>query len=179
MGRQKYFSCLWVMPGVRDKSRGWIVAGSMRYPCALGAGGVLRQKREGDGATPCGDLAVLGGYYRGDRILYPANGLGLSPIRTSDGWCDDPADGRYNRPVRLPFAAGHEKMARVDHLYDVVVVLDWNISRRSRGMGSAIFFHLAHDDYRPTEGCIAVSADTMKRLLPLIRAGTVFRVRDA
>ena len=55
-------------------------------------------------------------------------------------------------------------------------LLDWNIAPRRRGRGSAIFFHLARPGYTPTQGCVAVSAQTMARLLPLLSARTVMKV---
>ena len=56
-------------------------------------------------------------------------------------------------------------MWRDDHLYDIVGVLDWNISPRVRGRGSAIFLHLARPGYRPTAGCIALSRRDLGLLL--------------
>jgi L,D-peptidoglycan transpeptidase YkuD (ErfK/YbiS/YcfS/YnhG family) len=91
-------------------------------------------------------------------------------------WCDAPEDASYNRPVRKPFAKSHEEMLRGDHLYDICLVMDWNISARKRYRGSAIFFHLAKPGYLPTEGCIAVHQRDMLRLLPLIGPETVVRV---
>ena len=87
------------------------------------------------------------------------------------------AGRNYNRPVRLPYAASHERLRRDDRLYDICVVLDWNVRQRRRNLGSAIFLHLARPGYQPTEGCIAVSPATMRGILPLLRRGTVFRVR--
>lgn len=166
-----------VFPRLDDRRRGWLVRGATRYPCALGSGGPSRRKREGDGATPVAAMRVLGGYYRADRAIRPPARLGLKPIGPRDGWCDDVGDGRYNRPVILPVSARHECLRRSDHLYDLVLVLDWNIRPRIRGRGSAIFFHLARPDHGPTEGCIAVSATVMRRLLPVLGRGTVVRVR--
>ncbi len=80
-------------------------------------------------------------------------------------WCDDAGDGRYNRPLRLPLAASHEVMRREDRLYDVVVVLDWNVRSRLIGRGSAIFFHQATPDLGPTAGCVALRPADMRRLL--------------
>jgi L,D-peptidoglycan transpeptidase YkuD (ErfK/YbiS/YcfS/YnhG family) len=41
-------------PGQR--ARGWLVAGPLRFSCALGPAGIVRRKREGDGATPADRL---------------------------------------------------------------------------------------------------------------------------
>ena len=96
----------------------------------------------------------------GVRMRQPRCRAGSS--RPDDGWCDDPGDRNYNRPVRLPYPASHEAMWRDDHLYDVVVVLGHNDGPRRRGVGSAIFFHLADPRRRPTAGCIAVSRKDMR-----------------
>jgi L,D-peptidoglycan transpeptidase YkuD (ErfK/YbiS/YcfS/YnhG family) len=86
-------------------------------------------------------------------------------LRRNDGWCEDQRHGRYNCPIRLPSAAGHETMWRKDHLYDLVGVLDWNMRPRIRGRGSAIFLHLARPGYLPTAGCIALNLQDLRRLL--------------
>ncbi len=145
---------------------GLLTVAGITLPCALGRSGLTRFKREGDGATPVGRFALLYGHRRADRALPPGGPVPLSPIRADDGWCDDVADGRYNRPVRLPFRGSHEVMRRDDHLYDVVIVLDANVRRRVIGRGSAIFFHLARDGFEPTAGCVALRPEDMRRLLP-------------
>lgn len=145
--------------------RGLLTVGGLTLPCALGRTGLTRFKREGDGATPVGRFELLSGHWRADRSLPPGGPLRLTPIRTDDGWCDDASDGRYNRPVRIPFAPSHETMRRDDGLYDVVIVLDANIRRRVIGRGSAIFFHLARDGFAPTAGCVALRPADMRRVL--------------
>ncbi|APH70078.1 hypothetical protein BSQ44_00800 [Aquibium oceanicum] len=160
-----------------DRSRGFLAVGGTVFPCALGRGGISSRKREGDGATPLGSLRVLWGYCRPGRGALPPTRLPLLPAFEALGWCDAPGDRNYNRPVRLPYRASHEAMQRDDHLYDIVVVLDWNMRPAVRGRGSAIFLHLARPGYPPTEGCIAVSRRTMLRLLPLLRPGTEIRVK--
>ncbi len=102
--------------------------------------------------------------------------LPLVDIRPDDGWCDDPTDRNYNRPVRLPYRTSAEKMRRDDELYDVCIVLDWNMSDRRRGRGSAIFLHIAKPGYQPTEGCVAISQRDMTRLLRFVSRDTVLCV---
>ncbi|MCB1489061.1 MAG: L,D-transpeptidase family protein [Bauldia sp.] len=149
-----------------------LVAGGLTVPCALGRGGIATRKREGDGVTPAGRFALLTVLYRPDRLRRPATALPVAPIRPDSGWCDDPADRRYNRPVRLPYAASHEELWRSDHLYDLVVVLDYNLARPRRGAGSAIFFHLATPGFAPTAGCVAVTEQAMRRILARSGPGT-------
>ncbi|WP_235911849.1 L,D-transpeptidase family protein [Mesorhizobium xinjiangense] len=146
------------------------------FPCALGAGGITAFKREGDGATPLGAMRVLWGYYRPGRGPGRPSRLAFWRETSDLGWCDAPGDRNYNRPVRLPYRASHERMQRPDHLYDMCIVLDWNMRPAIRGRGSAIFLHLARPGYRPTEGCVAVSRRTMLRLLQVLRPGSVLRV---
>ncbi|MBH0237797.1 L,D-transpeptidase family protein [Methylobrevis albus] len=157
-------------------TRGRLVGAGLDLPCAIGRSGLTSAKREGDGATPRGRLAILGGVYRADRLRRPRCALELRPLRRDDGWCDAPGDANYNRPVRLPYRPSHEAMWRDDGLYDVVLVLGWNIRPRAQGRGSAIFFHLARPDHAPTAGCIALTKPDMLRLLPRLRPGAAIIV---
>ena len=109
--------------------RGLLVAGGLTVPCALGRSGIAGRKREGDGATPRGAWRPVAVYWRADRLVRPATALPARPLKPEDGWCDDPADRRYNRPVRLPYGGHHERLWRADRLYDVIVVLDYNLAR--------------------------------------------------
>ena len=137
-------------------------AGAVVLPCAIGRNGITRAKREGDGATPSGRHALLFFYLRrATRLLAP-----WRPTRRDDLWCDDPRSFLYNRPLRAPTRFSHEEMWRKDILYDVVGVMDYNIDPVRRGRGSAIFFHLATVDLRPTAGCVALRPRDMARLLP-------------
>ncbi len=158
------------------KTRGVLTFGGITVPCALGRSGVTHAKREGDGATPAGTFELLNVYYRADRQPRPRTALPLEALARQDGWCDDPGHPRYNRPVELPFAASHEKMWRDDRLYDIVVVLDCNMYPAAPGRGSAIFFHIAREDYTPTEGCIAVSPEHIRLILAQVSVGAVMTV---
>jgi L,D-peptidoglycan transpeptidase YkuD (ErfK/YbiS/YcfS/YnhG family) len=164
-------SVLRVLPCASERARGWLVAGPLRLHCALGPAGIVRDKREGDDATPAGRFRLLWGYYRPDRRRPPTGGVPLVAMRRDQGWCEDPASGRYNRPVRLPAADVTDRMRRDDHLYDLVFVLDHNFTRRSKGRGSAIFFHLARPGLTPTAGCVAISAADMRKLAPRLARG--------
>ncbi len=158
-------------------TQGLLVAGGTVFPCALGRGGISANKREGDGATPLGSMRILSGYFRSDHVAARRTRLAMTQIQADLGWCEVPADRNYNRPVKIPYGASHETMRRADRLYDYCLVLDWNISPRRRGRGSAIFFHLARPDFSPTQGCVAVTVPTMERLLPLLSPDTVLTVR--
>jgi len=158
---------------------GTLVAGGMRVPCALGRAGIVRDKREGDGGTPAGTHRLVGVLYRADRLGRPVTRLPTAPIRRDDGWCDDPADRRYNRPVGLPVGTSHERLWRNDNLYDVVVILDYNLARPIAKRGSAVFLHLATPGFAPTAGCVAVDLPAMRHLLFLSAAKTAIVIGQA
>jgi L,D-peptidoglycan transpeptidase YkuD (ErfK/YbiS/YcfS/YnhG family) len=139
--------------------------------CALGRNGISDDKREGDGATPAGCFPLREVYFRADRLAAPSTGLPASPVSPDLGWCDDPADAAYNRPVRLPYAARHERLWRDDELYDLIVVIGYNDDPIEPGRGSAVFLHVARPDFAPTQGCVAMRLADLSDLLQECRPG--------
>lgn len=139
--------------------------------CAIGRGGISCDKHEGDGATPVGRFPLRQALYRADRIAQPATALPLQRIGRDDGWCDDPADAAYNRPVPLPYAASHERLWRDDALYDILIVVGHNDDPVLPGRGSAIFIHVASADFTPTAGCVALTIADLQALLRACRPG--------
>lgn len=148
----------------------------MVVPCALGKSGRRAIKREGDGATPIGRFRLLGVFYRPDRVARPATRLPVQAIRPASGWCDESTDRNYNREVDLPYPTSHERLWRDDRLYDLVVVLDYNISSRRRRAGSAIFMHVARPVFLPTEGCVALTAPDLARILARLGPGSTITI---
>ncbi len=142
--------------------------GPHMIPCAIGRSGITRLKREGDGASPAGRFALAALLFRPDHGPRPRTALPARPVRTSDGWCDDPGSVFYDHPVKRPCAASHETLVRADGLYDRVL-LPARPARR-RGRGSAIFVHVARTDaggrLLPTAGCVAFPRAVFDRLLP-------------
>jgi len=161
-------------PGSSVTRSGFLELGWLRLRCAIGRSGVTASKREGDGATPAGTCKLDEMLWRSDRSLgrRPVCALPARPIRPDHGWCDAPSDRNYNRTVRHPYPASAERLWREDHLYDIVVVLDYNRRPRVRGRGSAIFLHLVRPDYAPTEGCIALCELDLRLLLSRVGRGS-------
>jgi len=149
---------------------------SMR--CIFGGGGLVpaHRKREGDGATPLGTWPMRRVFYRPDRMAAPVTALPLVPLAAHDGWCDAPGDALYNRPVSLPYPASHECLWRDDAIYDLIVELGYNDDPVIAGRGSAIFLHIARDDFSPTEGCVAVARAELGALLAQARPGAALRI---
>ncbi|MBU6371828.1 MAG: hypothetical protein KJS97_03800 [Alphaproteobacteria bacterium] len=147
--------------------------------CAIGKGGVrpAAEKREGDGASPIGLWSLKRVLYRPDRVERPRTGLPVAEIAPNDGWCDAPDDPAYNRPVTLPYPASAENLWRDDHVYDVIVILGHNDDPVVPGAGSAIFWHLARPDFRPTEGCVAVPLDVMLEALAAAKPGDALEIK--
>jgi L,D-peptidoglycan transpeptidase YkuD (ErfK/YbiS/YcfS/YnhG family) len=176
MNSSRRLSLLCVRPLAGKRARGWLTAGPFRMPCALGPSGIIRIKREGDKGTPAGRFRILWGYYRPDLPRPGAAGVPLNPMRRDQGWCEEPSSPRYNRPVRLPAADCTDRMWRDDPLYDLTFVLDQNFTRRAKGRGSAIFFHIARPGLTPTAGCVAISASDMRKLAPRLARGAAIAI---
>lgn len=161
----------------------WVLAWHGKsYRCAVGRNGVAGEgeKREGDGRTPGGTFVLRGLYYRPDRVsraILPTR-LAPIPITPADGWCDDPDDLQYNRLVRLPYAASHEKLWREkDGLYDLILIIGYNDDPVVPGRGSAIFMHVARPDYSPTAGCVALSRKDLMEILTTLMPETPIEIR--
>ena len=166
---------------VKKQKNGEIHHGLLSYndktiPCCLGRSGLTDDKKEGDGATPIGSFRLLYGFHRADRLVTPQSNLTFSTIQPDYGWCDAPEDKNYNALVKLPFEASHEIMTREDRLYDICIVMDYNIEPAISGLGSAIFFHQTSPELKPTEGCVAIDPAHMQELLPLLSDQTVMIV---
>ena len=148
-----------------DPRRGWLTAGTLILPVALGRGGIKANKREGDGGTPRGTFRLRRLWWRADRHARPLTSLPAQRIGPADGWCEDPTDRHYNRPIKVPAHAASDRLARKDHLYDFIVEIDHNTRPRIAGRGSAVFIHAARERFAPTAGCVALNLDTLRLLL--------------
>jgi L,D-peptidoglycan transpeptidase YkuD (ErfK/YbiS/YcfS/YnhG family) len=153
--------------------------GEHTFRCALGPAGLIKNKREGDGATPVGRFPFRQMFYRADRIeAPPACGLPVRAIQSADGWCDDPEDPMYNRLITLPYSAHHEVLWRNDHLYDLMVTIGYNDDPVKPGAGSAIFMHVAKTDYSATSGCIALAFKDLQFLVEHLSSDSVLVITD-
>ncbi|SMY07002.1 L,D-transpeptidase family protein [Flavimaricola marinus] len=146
-----------------------------RFACTIGRGGIVSDKREGDGATPRGEHDLVGMLYRPDRMSKPADWA--VPIRPGDLWSDDPKHEDYNLMVRAPYPHSHEVLRRADPMYDLVLITDWNWPRAERGAGSAIFIHQWRRPGYPTAGCVGLSRSDLRWIAPRIKIGTKLIVR--
>jgi L,D-peptidoglycan transpeptidase YkuD (ErfK/YbiS/YcfS/YnhG family) len=150
-------------PGQR--SRGWLFAGALVIPVALGRTGIKADKREGDGSTPRGRFHPVRLWWRADRLPRPQTSLPARRIGPTDAWCEDPRNRRYNRSFRRSANEPGDRLRRDDALYDLIVEIDHNTRPRVAGRGSAVFFHIARPGFGPTAGCVAMRRLDLQRLL--------------
>lgn len=157
---------------VRREGEGYVADwGHGARRCAVGRGGVAQKQREGDGITPVGVWPLRNVLYRPDRGTPPQTQLPLSPLSPEDGWCEAPDDPDYNRMVRLPHGASVDSLWRVDALYDLVLVVGYNDAPVVAGRGSAIFVHVARENYGPTQGCVAMARADLEDALAQLQPG--------
>lgn len=165
-----------VHPSISNKSRAIVSYGPLRLQAAIGRNGRTGLKREDDGKTPIASMRLLYGFYKNRTLRSVKSGLALRRIRSDMLWCDAPENPNYNKLVRTPLKDSHEIMMRTDSLYNICIVLDWNITSRKKNCGSAIFLHLIKPGYQPTAGCVALHERDMKRLLPFLSTKTTLKV---
>ena len=164
------------MMTITAHSCGLLVCVGAVLRCALGRGGVRRDKREGDGASPAGSFPLREIFYRADRVAPLTSALPARPLREDHGWSDDSADPAYNRLVTLPHTHRHERLWREDNVYDLLVPLGYNDDPPVAGKGSAIFLHVARPDYAPTDGCVALAVADLQRILRVCQPGDRLRI---
>jgi L,D-peptidoglycan transpeptidase YkuD (ErfK/YbiS/YcfS/YnhG family) len=146
-------------------SQGWLFAGPLAIPVALGRTGIKADKREGDGGTPRGRFHPVRLWWRADRLPRPRTRLPVRRIGPHDAWCEDPHDRRYNRPFRRSANEPGDRLRRDDGLYDFIIEIDHNTRPRVAGRGSAVFIHVARPAFAPTAGCVALRRQDLRALL--------------
>ena len=136
-----------------------------KIKCAIGKRGITSKKIEGDEKTPKGTFTLKSIFYRKDRISSIKTSLKKTIIKKNMGGCDDSSSRYYNRLVKLPFNLSAEKLWLKARVYDVIIIINYNLKPTIKNKGSAIFLHIAKRNYRPTKGCIAI---TKKDIILLI-----------
>ena len=143
---------------------GFLTYQNHKYKCSIGYNGLTNDKSEGDGCTPIGTFKINKILYRPDKINNYKFNLDSEIIEKKNGWCDDIESDLYNQKINFPFNQSAEHLYRNDDLYDIVCVIDFNLNPIIRGKGSAIFLHVASEDYSPTHGCVAIKKNDLLKL---------------
>ena len=148
----------------------------LKFKCALGKAGIGKKNKEGDNITPKGTYKIVKIYYRKDKIKKITSKIKLIKINKNMGWCDDPKSKFYNQEIRLPSKYSHEKFYRKDYIYDIIIVLDYNINPTLKNKGSAIFIHISKNKYIKTQGCIALKKRHIIKILDKINKNTKIKI---
>ena len=136
-----------------------------KIKCAVGKRGISKKKVEGDKVTPRGTFKIKCLFYRKDREKNIKTLVKKIIIKKNMGWCDDSKSKFYNKLIFFPFSYSAEKLYLKNNIYDMILILDYNMKPIIKNKGSAIFIHIAKRKYNKTEGCIAISKKDMRLLL--------------
>ena len=80
------------------------------------------------------------------------------------------------KKINLPNKYNYEKLYRKDNIYDLIIVLNYNMNPTIKNKGSAIFIHIAKKNYSPTNGCIALSKIELLEILNKINSNTKVKI---
>jgi L,D-peptidoglycan transpeptidase YkuD (ErfK/YbiS/YcfS/YnhG family) len=149
---------------------------NLKFRCSLGKAGIRKKKKEGDNITPKGIFKITSIYYRPDRIKKISTQLKKIKITKNIGWCDDPKSNFYNKEIKLPNKFSHEKFYRKDNLYDIIAILNYNTKPIIKNKGSAIFIHIANNNYKPTAGCVGIKKSNLIKLLSIIKKNNKIKI---
>ena len=147
-----------------------------KIKCAVGKRGIGIKRKEGDFITPLGEFKIKFILFRKDRVKNFKTSLKKIPITTRMGWCDDQNSKRYNTLINYPFSFNSEKLRRKDNIYDIILVLNFNMNPIKKNKGSAIFIHVAKKNYKSTEGCVAVSKQDLRKIIKMINRKTIVSI---
>ena len=153
-----------------------LVINDYKVKCAIGKRGIGTKQKEGDLITPKGKFKVNYILYRKDRIRNLKSKIKIIPIKKNMGWCNDASSHRYNKLIKFPFKYSAEKLYRTDNTYDLILVLDFNSNPVIKNKGSAIFIHVAKNNYKSTAGCIALKKRDLINITKIITSKTIVKV---
>ena len=147
-----------------------------KVKCAVGKRGISIKRKEGDNITPIGSFKIKYVLFRKDRILNIKTNLKKIPIKKNMGWCNEPNSQYYNKLISFPFFHSAEKLYLKNNIYDVIIVINFNMNPIIKNKGSAIFLHIAKKNYKKTAGCVAISKKDMKKVLSKINSKTKINI---
>ena len=156
-------------------NKNYLIYNKLKVKCAIGKKGINYKRKEGDLITPRGQFKIKYILYRKDRVKISTK-LKKSIIKKNMGWCDDPESSQYNKLVKLPFAYKHEKLFRKENFYDIILILNYNMNPIKKYKGSAIFIHVTKNNFKKTEGCVAIKKRSLIKLIKEINPNTKVKI---
>ena len=149
------------------KNKHSLKVGDFLFDCCVGKGGISYKKIEGDKKTPKGLYNIGDLFFRKDKVKKFFTKLKCKEIKKNMGWCDDVLNKKYNKMIKIKKNIKHEKLFRADNKYDLLIPIKYNFNKTKKGLGSCIFIHLTQN-YKPTNGCIALKKKDFLIMLKLI-----------
>ena len=153
----------------------YLTFNNYKVKCAVGKRGIGHKKKEGDLITPKGKYRIKYILYRKERVKIKSK-IKKIIIKKNLGWCDDINSEQYNKLVYLPFEHKYEKLYKKENVYDIIIVLNYNMDPIVKNKGSAIFIHIAKKNYKKTEGCIAVKKTHLLQIIKNLNRNTVVTI---
>lgn len=145
--------------------KNYLIFQNYKVKCAIGKRGINIKKKEGDLITPKGTFKIKKLLYRRDKIGAINTKLKKIVIKKNMGWCNDTKSKDYNKLISFPFRFTAERLYRKDNIYDLILVLNYNMNPIRKGKGSAIFIHIAKNNFSATEGCVALKKNNLKKII--------------
>ena len=158
-------------------NKNYLIYNKYKVKCTIGKKGIGYKKKEGDLITPKGQFKIKLILYRKDRVKLKTK-LRKVTIQKNMVWCDDPRSEKYNQLVKLPSNFRYEKLYKKENIYDIVLVLSFNMSPTKKNKGSAIFIHVAKKNYKKTEGCVAIRKFELLKIVRKLKTNTKVKIFD-
>ena len=156
-------------------NKNYLTYNKLKVKCAIGKKGIDYKIKEGDLITPKGEFKIKYILYRKDRVKISTK-FKKKAIKKNMGWCDDPKSKQYNKLVKLPYIYKHEKLFKKENIYDIIIVLNYNMNPIKKNKGSAIFIHVAKNNYKKTKGCVAVRKQQLLKIIKEIKPNTKVKI---
>lgn len=154
----------------------YLVYKNYKAKCSIGKRGIGYKKKEGDLITPKGRYRIKYILYRKDKVKRIQTKIKKIIIKKNMAWCDDPNSKRYNKLIKLPSSFSYEKLYRNDNVYDIILVLNYNMKPIIKHKGSAIFIHVSKSNYKKTEGCVALKKTHLLKILKQLKKNTLVKI---
>ena len=154
----------------------YLIYKNYKAKCAIGKRGIGNKRKEGDLITPKGNYKIKFILYRKDRVKKIQSKIKKIVIKKNMGWCNDPRSKDYNKIIKLPTSYTFEKLYKKENIYDIILVLNYNMNPITKNKGSAIFIHVAKRNYKKTEGCIAIKKIFLLKIIKKLNKNTHIKI---
>ena len=149
-----------------------------KLKCSIGKRGIGHKRKEGDLITPKGKYKIKFILYRKDRVKKIQSKIKSIIIKKNMGWCNDPLSKEYNKLVKLPSIYSYERLYKKENTYDIILVLNYNMNPVIKNKGSAIFIHVAKNNYKKTEGCVALRKVHLIKIIKKLKYNTKVKIEN-